>query len=182
MKRKYLSSLVTVFSVVAVLGVLLVSLGALKSKKEIRIGVIVPLTGGAAEFGKWARNAVEVAITDLNEKEISSDNRYIAVHEDNKMDPKSGLSAFKKLVEVDRVIGVITSGSGIVLAIAPEAERTHTVQINHSAVSPDIRKAGHTPLRSSTTPTLRLTRLPDSLLKSSESKRWRSFMRIRHTV
>lgn len=110
--------------------------------KETNIGVIVPLTGGAADFGKWARNGVELAVAESNKEETSSGKRVRAIYVDNQMDPKMGLSAFKKLVEVDNVAGVITSGSGVVLAIAPAAERSHTVQLNHAAVSPAIRKAG----------------------------------------
>lgn len=113
-----------------------------KAPAEIRIGVVVPLTGGAAEFGKWARNGVELAIADLN-REATPRGRLVAIYEDNQMDPKVGLSAFTKLVEIDRVLGVISAGSGVVLAIAPEAERTHTIQINHTAVNPAVCRAGH---------------------------------------
>jgi len=113
-----------------------------KQPGEIRMGVIVPLTGAAADFGKWAHNGVDLAITDLGQQPPEKGRSYKAVYEDHQMDTKLGLSAFKKLVDVDKVDGVITAGSGVVLAIAPEADRTHVLQMNYAAVSPAIRKAG----------------------------------------
>jgi len=117
-------------------------LNACRKSAETRIGIIVPLTGGSADFGKWAHNGAELALAELNRQNAASGKRFIGLYEDTQMEPKLGLSAFKKLVSVDEVTAVITSGSGVVLAIAPEAESTHTVQINYSAVNPEIRKAG----------------------------------------
>ena len=113
-----------------------------EKSEEMKIGVIIPLTGAAADFGKWARSGVELAVAESNRDKESLKNRLRAIYMDNQMDPKVALSAFKKLVEVDHVSGVITSGSGVVLTIAPAAERSRTVQLNHAAVSPAIRKAG----------------------------------------
>lgn len=109
---------------------------------EIKIGVIVPLTGGAAEFGKWARNGVELAVGELNQHRNASAPSFIALYEDHQMDVKLGVSAFNKLVDLSRVSAVVTSGSGVVLAIAPEADRTHTLQLNYAAVSPKVCGAG----------------------------------------
>ena len=110
--------------------------------EEVKIGVIVPLTGAAADFGKWAQNGIELAVTESNKDNGTSKKRFRAIYEDNQMNPKVALSAFNKLVDVDHVSGVITSGSGVVLAIAPVAEKYRTVQLNHAAVSPAIRQAG----------------------------------------
>lgn len=109
---------------------------------ELKIGVIVPLTGGAADFGKWARNGVELALSELEKENKYQKYRFIAVYEDHQMDSKLALSAFNKLYDVDKPIAIITNGSGAVLTIAPRAERTRTVQMNHAAVSPAIRHAG----------------------------------------
>lgn len=130
------------FMVIAALATYLVGCDITKPPTEVRIGLIVPLTGGAAEFGKWARNGAELTVAELNQQNKSSGKRFTIIYEDHQMDVKLGLSAFKKLIAADKVVGVVTSGSGVVLAIAPEAERTHTVQLNHAAVSPAIRKAG----------------------------------------
>lgn len=121
---------------------LLAGLNACRKPAELRIGIIVPLTGGSADFGRWAHNGVELALAELNRQGALSGKRFVGLYEDTQMEPKLGLSAFKKLVSVDEVTAVMTAGSGVVLAIAPEAESTRTVQINYSAVNPGIRKAG----------------------------------------
>jgi branched-chain amino acid transport system substrate-binding protein len=110
--------------------------------KEVNVGIIVPLTGGAADFGKWARNGADLAVTDVNQQSAANGFTIRCIYEDHQMDAKLGLSAFKKLTDIDKAIAVVTAGSGVVLAIAPEAERTHTLQINYGAVSPAIRKSG----------------------------------------
>lgn len=135
---------ITSLIAVGILGLLVVFVGCGRSKQpnDVNVGIIVPLTGGAAEFGRWARNGVELAVAELSEQSNVSDVKIRPIFEDHQNDPKIGLSAFKKLVDADKVLAVISSGSGTVLAIAPEAERTHTLQLNHAAVSPSIRKSG----------------------------------------
>lgn len=139
--EKRIKSRMIVVVMLILLGLLFLFLPRNQKPNEIKIGVIVPLTGAAADFGKWAQNGAELAIEELNEIETQG-THFKAVYEDNQMNPAASLSAFRKLTSVDKVIGVITSGSGVVLAIAPVAEKNHIVQLNHAAVSPAIRKAG----------------------------------------
>ena len=130
------------FSHFIVIACALIMSGLDCSKEEnkcLNIGIIVPLTGGAADFGMWAQNGVHIAVEELNEKR----NRKIRVFfEDSRMNTNEGLSAFKKLVSVNKVSAVITSGSGVVLGIAPVADADKILQLNHAAVSPKIRDAG----------------------------------------
>ena len=140
-KRTKIRNLMIVLVMLILCGLLFLFLSPNRKPNETRIGVIVPLTGAAADFGKWAQNGTELAIEELNNGE-AHEIHFKAVYEDNQMNPAVSLSAFRKLTNVDEVVGVITSGSGVVLAIAPVAEQKHIVQINHAAVSPAIRNAG----------------------------------------
>lgn len=125
--------IIILVSLVAVLGC------SVKKDKELNIGVIVPLTGGAADFGMWAQNGINIAVEELHEKPGPKIKVYF---EDSRMNTTEGISAFNKLASVNHVSAVITSGSGVVLGIAPVAEVAKIPQLNHAAVSPTIRDAG----------------------------------------
>jgi branched-chain amino acid transport system substrate-binding protein len=132
-----------VIASVALFSALIVSMGCNRKheRPEIRVGVIVPLTGGAADFGKWAKRGVDLAVSALNSNSASKFS-FRAVYEDHQMDVKQGVTSFKKLADIDNVKAVVTSGSGVVLAIAPEADRAHIIQLNYAAVSPAICGSG----------------------------------------
>jgi len=113
-----------------------------KSSKEVRLGAILPLTGVAADIGRWAKEGIDLAVREINGTEVNSKLRIQVFYENSKLDPREGLTSFQKVVDLHKVVAVITSGSGIVLSIAPEAERLHVVQMNYSAVDPQISRAG----------------------------------------
>lgn len=108
--------------------------------REIKIAAIIPLTGVAADIGIWAQKGIDLAIAELNNPERKL--KIEVIYEDSKLDPREGITAFKKVVDLNKVIAVITSGSGVVLSIAPEAQRLHIIQLNYSAVNPQIKLVG----------------------------------------
>lgn len=134
-------SLILLIAVTFIFSIITVS-SCSKNPSEINIGLVVPLTSGAADFGKWAVRGANLAIDELNIKYKDKGLKFRVIAEDSKMEPKEGLLAFKKLVDTDKIIGVITSGSGVVLTIAPEADKTKIVQLNYAAVSANIRNCG----------------------------------------
>src|SRR5665647_1699242 len=65
----------------------------------ISIGVLVPLTGGAATYGQNSRRGAELAL-----QEFSAANPNVKVRlqvEDSRGEPAVGVSAAQKLIEVD---------------------------------------------------------------------------------
>lgn len=103
-----------------------------KKNDKIRVGVILPLTGDAANYGQACKNGIELS------KYIDSLNvEYI--YEDSKGNPKTAISAFKKLLsanQVDYFIGDMFSST--TLAIAPLAKETQKILISPTASSKDI--------------------------------------------
>src|SRR3972149_11200504 len=85
----------------------------------IKIGVIQPLTGELANFGKTVVNGIQLAVDDYKD---SVTEKIQLIIEDSKGEPNSSVSAFNKLMSIDKVkfvIGDLTSSS--TLAIAPIA-------------------------------------------------------------
>jgi branched-chain amino acid transport system substrate-binding protein len=113
---------------IAVIVIILVILGgwyyqtnkpAPASGEPIKIGFIGPLTGDLASLGENSKNGVMLALQDLekaNKKNIE------VVYEDDRFDPKTTVTAFNKLVDVDQVKAIICLASGPCGAVAPIAE------------------------------------------------------------
>jgi branched-chain amino acid transport system substrate-binding protein len=108
----------------------------------VTLGVLFPLTGDAASYGVKGRNAVQLAVDDLNASGACG-HPLAVTFEDSAAQPNTGLSAFQKLVSVDRVpivVGDIVSS--VTLAIAPAANRNKVVVLSPTASAPAITTAG----------------------------------------
>jgi branched-chain amino acid transport system substrate-binding protein len=111
--------------------------------KVIKVGHLASLTGDAALWGNWEKEGIDLAVEEINERGGIDGRKLIVIHEDDKADPKTGVSAFQKLIDVDKVPVVIgATTSSVTLACAPIAEKRHVVLITPSAQSPKISEAG----------------------------------------
>lgn len=98
---------------------LLVCLTAVQA--QVRVGFIGPLSGEVASYGQAARNGIEMAI--LEQPEAFSNIRFI--YEDDRFDSKGALSAYRKLLDIDKVDFVFPVGARAGAALAPVAQRDH---------------------------------------------------------
>lgn len=84
-----------------------------ENRSAKRIGALLPLTGDAANYGHSLRNGIDLAKDEINANIPPGQARLEIMYEDSKADPKTGLAAFNKLADVDRVPAVIGSISGV---------------------------------------------------------------------
>jgi len=87
--------------------------------EPVKVGVIIPLTGDLASLGENSKNGVMLALQDL---EKTNSKNIEVFYEDDRFDPKTTVTAFNKLVEVDKVKAVICLASSPCAAVAPIAE------------------------------------------------------------
>ncbi len=112
----------------------------------LRVGVVLPLTGDLASYGKNAKDGIELAAQELNDMASKGGGgavRISLVVEDSKGQPQPAVSAFQKLTTVDRVscvIGDVATSS--TLAIAPLANSSKVVLMSPAASAPAITDAG----------------------------------------
>ncbi len=85
------------------------------AKKAIRAGAILPLTGSVSVYGEYERNGLELALQDLSH----DGNPLTLIIEDSQGLPKVGVAAAQKLINVDRCDVLISSLTGVSLAIKP---------------------------------------------------------------
>jgi branched-chain amino acid transport system substrate-binding protein len=142
MKRFANLVIVTIF-LTAIFALLFTSGCAKKSEpKEIKIGVIAPLTGDAAMYGNDLKRGLEVAKEEINKKGTGG-RKVNLIFEDSQADVKFAISAFTKLVNlnhVDSVIGDMFSST--TLAIAPLAQSRKIVLLSPTASSVEVPKTG----------------------------------------
>ncbi len=114
-----------------------------KQYETIKIGAILPLTGDAASYGRSLQNGVEVAVNEINNNGGINNKKILVIYEDTKALPATGVSAFRKLVDVDKVKIVIGAAtSSVALAVAPIAEEKKIIFLTPLASAPAISKAG----------------------------------------
>lgn len=94
------------------------------TEDAIKIGVIGPMTGSAAIFGKSVFG-VEALFKDVNSRGGIHGRKIEIVREDDGCDPSKGLAAFKKVAAQDEVFAVNGfSCSGVAVALRSEIEKT----------------------------------------------------------
>jgi len=128
----------------SIIAFLLISLHGCSKKQEkvIKVGCSTPLTGEGANYGRSTKEGVDLAVAEINKTNFLG-KPFEVIFEDDMMQPKGGVNAIRKLVDVDKVPVVLGPfGSSIVLACAPIANQTKTVIISASATADSIADAG----------------------------------------
>lgn len=109
----------------------------------LKVGLILALTGDVAVFGEPMRNAVQLAVEEVNAKGGVNGKRIQMIYEDGMCDGKQAAVAAQKLVHIDKV-GFIIGGlcSAETLSIAPITEEKKVVLLSPSSTAPKVKDAG----------------------------------------
>lgn len=124
---------------------------------DIKIGVLVPLTGTSAIQGKDISRGIQLAAQRINQgfdipqkdgTTVRVDPQTLGgeiklIIEDTESRPASALDAMRKLVNVDKVpvvLGVLSSG--VCVPTGQFAQQSGVVEICSSSTSPELRKIG----------------------------------------
>ena len=109
------------------------------SDNTIVIGGSGPLTGGAAQYGVGVKNAVELAIKDVNASGELGDVKLSLVFEDDEADPADkAVNAYNTLKDkgMDIMVGTVTTGS--CLAVVDSTKADNIFQLTPSASAQDV--------------------------------------------
>lgn len=138
---------------IGILVIVLLAYGFLRShnaSNTIKIGVIAPLTGTAAIYGEEGRNAILLAIDEINQAGGIQGKQLQAIVEDGKCDAKVALDAWQKLVSVDNA-KIVLGGhcSTETLAIAPQAAGSKVLVLSDMTSATTIPSEGDWVFRNS---------------------------------
>jgi branched-chain amino acid transport system substrate-binding protein len=113
-------NLLRVFALLA--GTALVPLAA-EASDPVKIGAILPLSGSSSLAGTEVINGVTLAVEDFNASGGAFDGRmFELIKEDDESVPTKGVTAAKKLIERDKVVGLVgTYNSAVALPVAEVA-------------------------------------------------------------
>lgn len=95
----------------------------------LKIGYIGPLSGSYADYGIAVKNGIELYRTENPEKAPLIEFFY----EDDLYDPKSAISAYRKLVDVNKVDLIFSFGGNSCLGLGPSINNDKKLLINFSA-------------------------------------------------
>jgi branched-chain amino acid transport system substrate-binding protein len=101
----------------------LLAVGAARAEDTIKVGVIEPLTGSVAYNGTTAVNGIKLALTGINAKGGVLGKKIELVVEDGQCKPANSVNAAEKLIQRDKVVGLIAAFcSSATLAVMPVAQ------------------------------------------------------------
>ena len=106
---------------VLALGVLLLS-ACNRIPDTVKIGVVQPLTGGAAALGQDLLNGVQMAVREINRDGLKIDGKPVTlevVAMDDRADPEVGKQVAQQLVDAGVVAAIADLNSGVSIAAAP---------------------------------------------------------------
>jgi len=145
------------FLFVSILSVLIVSPTLFAQVKEVKIGVILPLSGALAPIGKSLKEGAELAADIVNKKYPEIDipiakwegipnlggAKIKLIFADSRGDPGWGADQAKRLIEDEKVIGLLGAyQSSVTKTASVEAERAGIPFINPDSTSPALSKRG----------------------------------------
>lgn len=119
-----------------------------KKENVIKIGLVAPMTGGAATYGTSTKNGCMMAIDEINRQGglIVDKTAYKinCIWEDDEGKPESAANAYRKLIDQNKVIAIIgTVMSKCSLAGAPIAQESGVPMITPASTNPQVTEVGN---------------------------------------
>ncbi|MFA5022730.1 MAG: ABC transporter substrate-binding protein [Candidatus Paceibacterota bacterium] len=137
---KWLIAIIVVIIIVCILYFGLGQKAQAPISGEIKVGVILPLTGTSADNGNNIKNGLLLAQSEIN---ASSSVKINLIFEDSQYKSEEAVKAVEKLINLDKVKYIIGDyGSSQTLAIAPITEKNKVLLLTPGAQTNAISKAG----------------------------------------
>lgn len=147
----------TVTAVTAIIVIIIIIAGAAyvmwpKGKgpaavKEIKIGVVLPLSGKLAETGADLKQGIEFAVDQINSQggvKNLGGAKIKLVYGDSAGDPKTGAAEAERLITEEHVVALMGSyQSSVTKTVSEVAERYHVPMVNPDSTSPTLTERGY---------------------------------------
>jgi branched-chain amino acid transport system substrate-binding protein len=111
--------------------------------QSLKIGAVFPISGGQSTYGEESINGIELALSDLKEKDPELAAKITLVKEDEKSNPVDAATAVKKLLDVDKVDVVLGSvASSNTLSMTAAVMERGKVLLTPASTNPEVTKKG----------------------------------------
>ena len=109
------------------------------SKKPIKIGVSLPLTGDAAVWGKSQKDGYELALKQIKAQGGVNGRPIELIYGDDTGLPKEGISVLRKFIDIDEIDALTgVANSSVALAYIPIINKEKLIFISSGASSPKL--------------------------------------------
>jgi branched-chain amino acid transport system substrate-binding protein len=109
---------------------------------EIKIGVVAPLTGEVATYGKSTEESVKLLEEQINKDGILGGKKIKFILQDDENDPTKSANAAQKLIDDDVVALVGWPTSKCAMAAGAVATKEKTVMVASAATNPKVTTQG----------------------------------------
>jgi branched-chain amino acid transport system substrate-binding protein len=113
-----------------------------KQSNEVRIGVIIPLTGELGTYGEAVKRGIDIAVEDVNQKKLLKGETLQVLYDDSKGESTTAVSSLQKFINIDQInlfIGDISSN--VTLAILPVIDQNKVFLFSPGAATPKLTNA-----------------------------------------
>ncbi|MEW5692904.1 MAG: branched-chain amino acid ABC transporter substrate-binding protein [Candidatus Hydrogenedentota bacterium] len=117
--------------------------GCGKKERVIVLGVAAPFTGELAQFGESIKNAVELALSEINQSGGVLGYKIEYIIGDDKADPKEAVSVAQRLVTINNIIAVIGHfNSGCSIPASEIYDANGIIQLTPASTNPRLTERG----------------------------------------
>jgi branched-chain amino acid transport system substrate-binding protein len=117
--------------------------GSAGGSDEIKIGVVMPLTGAVATFGQSGKNGLTLLQDQINSKGGINGKKVSFVFGDDENKPASAVSVGQKLINDDKVVAIVGPlTSTCANSLAPIAQQNKIPMVSGTATNPKVTQAG----------------------------------------
>lgn len=125
--------------------VLVTGCGSSGGNDEVKVGVVSNLTGPDTVNGREMVRGAELAAKQFNARGGADGRKLKVIVEDSEYKPVLGVTAARKLIDVDNVTAIESiGGSSVMVPMAKFARAQDGVIVNTGASSPDLREVAGT--------------------------------------
>ncbi len=141
--RKKILALMVIFTIISIL------VTGCKKSNTIKIGAIMSTSGPVSTYGIHTRDAMQMAINEINAKGGILGKQVELIVEDDEKNPEKTMNALIKLVTKDKVVAVLGGlTSDCTLAITREAQQRNVLLFTPTSTNDTVTDAGDLIFRS----------------------------------
>lgn len=119
------------------------SAGGSSDSGDIKIGVVMPLTGAVSTFGQSGKNGLTLLQEQINNKGGINGKKIQFVFGDDENKPASAVSVGQKLINDDKVVAIVGPlTSTCANSLAPIAQQNNIPMVSGTATNPKVTQAG----------------------------------------
>ncbi len=115
--------------------------------KEIKVGVVIPLSGKLAETGADLKRGLEFAVEQINSaggvKSLGGA-KIVLIYGDSAGKPETGAAEAERLITEEKVVAIVGSyQSSVTKTVSEVCERYHVPMLNPESASPTLTERGY---------------------------------------